>query len=112
MSYSFAGTELVTSSLRLDLHRGGDMIKGMQAHWKEKGMIPVSAIKNVTRQILEGLAWIHSKNVAHRDVKGDNYLMDRKAIEEQGCRIFLSDFGTVCDCTAQAQLCVPPMHWI
>lgn len=81
----------------MDLYKGGDMIEGMQLHWKSLGMLPISVVANVSKQMIESIAWLHQKQVVHRDVKGDNYLMDRKAIEDPQCRIFLSDFGTVRD---------------
>eukprot|EP00418_Pyrodinium_bahamense_P003165 CAMPEP_0179020298 /NCGR_PEP_ID=MMETSP0796-20121207/5308_1 /TAXON_ID=73915 /ORGANISM="Pyrodinium bahamense, Strain pbaha01" /LENGTH=766 /DNA_ID=CAMNT_0020716105 /DNA_START=1 /DNA_END=2301 /DNA_ORIENTATION=- len=79
----------------MDLYRGGDMIEGMQLHWKKLGMLPMSVVGNVSKQMIDSIAWLHQNHVVHRDVKGDNYLMDRKEIESPGCRIFLSDFGTV-----------------
>mmetsp|Transcript_2664 Transcript_2664/g.8928 ORF Transcript_2664/g.8928 Transcript_2664/m.8928 type:complete len:784 (+) Transcript_2664:92-2443(+) len=79
----------------MEIYKGGDMIEGMQLHWKSLGMLPISVVANVSKQMIEGIAWLHQNQVVHRDVKGDNYLMDRKDIENPACRIYLSDFGTV-----------------
>mmetsp|Transcript_51808 Transcript_51808/g.160498 ORF Transcript_51808/g.160498 Transcript_51808/m.160498 type:complete len:738 (+) Transcript_51808:104-2317(+) len=79
----------------MDFHEGGDMIEGMQAHWKIKGALPLLVISNVSRQMVESIAWLHRRNVVHRDVKGDNYLMSTRDIADPLCCIFLSDFGTV-----------------
>jgi len=43
---------------------------------------------------VESVAWLHQNAVVHRDLKGDNYLMDRIEIEDPNCRLVLSDFET------------------
>lgn len=87
--------EKVFVCMVMDIYKGGDMIEGMQAHWNSKGMIPTDKLKNILKQMVAGIAFVHSQSVVHRDVKGDNYLMDRKNIVDPDCKIFLSDFGTV-----------------
>lgn len=44
-------------------------------------------IKFFAKQLLEGLSYLHSKNVWHRDLKGENILVDSSGV----CKI--SDFG-------------------
>lgn len=44
-------------------------------------------IRHLTRQILEGLAFLHSRGILHRDMKADNILLDGDGV----CKI--SDFG-------------------
>lgn len=81
--------------LVMDFYKGGDLIEGMQAHWKDKGQIPCDKVIPIARQMVDGVAWLHSQNVVHRDIKCDNYLMNVNDILRTDCRIFLSDFGTV-----------------
>jgi len=40
---------------------------------------------------------LHNRSVVHRDVKGDNFLMDRKDMTDSKCKIVLTDFGTACN---------------
>ncbi|OJD35955.1 ste ste11 protein kinase [Diplodia corticola] len=44
-------------------------------------------VANFVRQILTGLAYLHSKEIIHRDIKGANILVDNKG------RVKISDFG-------------------
>ncbi|KAI6661924.1 hypothetical protein LOD99_9694 [Oopsacas minuta] len=54
---------------------------------KTYGPFEESFLRNYTRQIVSGVKYLHSKNVIHRDVKGDNIM-----VEPSGC-IKLIDFG-------------------
>ncbi|CDO96060.1 unnamed protein product [Kluyveromyces dobzhanskii CBS 2104] len=44
-------------------------------------------IRHLTKQVLKGLAYLHSKGILHRDMKADNLLLDNDGV----CKI--SDFG-------------------
>ena len=54
---------------------------------KNYGPFEESLITNFTRQILIGVAYLHKKNIIHRDIKGANILIDIKG----GVKI--TDFG-------------------
>ncbi|KAH9315117.1 hypothetical protein KI387_023744, partial [Taxus chinensis] len=62
---------------------GGSIFKLL----REFGPLPEPVIKIYTRQILSGLAYLHSKNTVHRDIKGANLLADTYG------KIKLADFG-------------------
>lgn len=101
-------------SMVMDLHTGGDLIEGMQAHWKKRGMIPCDKIPHICRQMMSSIRFLHSMNVVHRDLKGDNYLMDRKNIAAPDCRIYLIDFGTVLEVKPGERLsgkCGTKVYW-
>lgn len=54
---------------------------------KKFGPYGLPLVKKYTRQILEGLAFLHSKGIVHRDVKGANVLVDHMGEAK------LADFG-------------------
>lgn len=51
------------------------------------GPLGESLIQNFVRQILTGLAYLHSRDIIHRDIKGANILVDNKG------SVKISDFG-------------------
>eukprot|EP00913_Durusdinium_trenchii_P031080 g29104.t1 len=67
----------------MDKLDGGDLVEGLQRHLKERGQINCHDVVHVAYQMAASIHYLHNRNVVHRDVKGDNYLMDRK---ECGCR--------------------------
>jgi len=54
---------------------------------RRQGKFDEQVVKSFTAQILEGLAYLHSKGILHRDLKADNMLVDHSGV----CKI--SDFG-------------------
>ncbi|KAF2190667.1 protein kinase byr2 [Zopfia rhizophila CBS 207.26] len=51
------------------------------------GPLGESLIQNFVRQILQGLSYLHSRDIIHRDIKGANILVDNKG------SVKISDFG-------------------
>lgn len=51
------------------------------------GPFPEAVIRNYTKQLLQGLEYLHQNGIIHRDIKGANILVDNK-----GC-IKVADFG-------------------
>ncbi|KAK9053136.1 hypothetical protein SSX86_029766 [Deinandra increscens subsp. villosa] len=81
----YYGSETVDDKLYIYLEyvSGGSIHKLLQ----EYGRLGEIAIRSYTRQILTGLAYLHSTNTVHRDIKGANIL-----VEPNGC-VKLADFG-------------------
>lgn len=81
----YYGSELSgdTLSVYLEYVSGGSIHKLLQ----EYGPFKEPVIQNYTRQILAGLAYLHSRTTVHRDIKGANILVDPTG------EIKLADFG-------------------
>ncbi|KAJ4868360.1 mitogen-activated protein kinase kinase kinase 5 [Raphanus sativus] len=59
------------------------------------GTMTESVVRNFTRHILSGLAYLHSKKTVHRDIKGANLLVDASGV------VKLADFGMAKHLTGQ-----------
>ncbi|KAF8560282.1 Pkinase-domain-containing protein [Imleria badia] len=70
-------------SIFLEYVPGGSVGSCLRDH----GKFDEEVTKSFTAQILDGLAYLHSKNIIHRDLKADNILVEKTGV----CKI--SDFG-------------------
>eukprot|EP00038_Savillea_parva_P027414 m.59481 g.59481 ORF g.59481 m.59481 type:complete len:719 (+) comp7892_c0_seq1:444-2600(+) len=61
--------------------------RSVHARLKEYGAFQDELVRKYTRQVLEGLAYLHSEKVIHRDIKGANVLADAQG------SVKLADFG-------------------
>mmetsp|Transcript_81499 Transcript_81499/g.174612 ORF Transcript_81499/g.174612 Transcript_81499/m.174612 type:complete len:789 (+) Transcript_81499:83-2449(+) len=88
----------------MDKYGGGDVVEGLQRHLKERGQINCHDVVHVAVQMGAGIKYLHQRSIVHRDIKGDNYLMDRKEITDPATIIVLTDFGTACPIGANERL--------
>ncbi len=73
----------VSFQIFLEFCIGGSIAKMLEVY----KFFSENIIRKYTRQILEGLQYLHAHNVIHRDIKGANILVEREGL----CK--LSDFG-------------------
>jgi serine/threonine protein kinase len=64
---------------------GGELSSYLQAN----GKLSEDTVKNITRQILHALQYLHKRKITHRDIKPDNILI----ASYNPMRVKLSDFG-------------------
>ncbi|XP_068306957.1 mitogen-activated protein kinase kinase kinase YODA-like [Pyrus communis] len=90
----YYGSETVDDKLYIYLEyvSGGSIYKLLQ----EYGQFGEVATRSYTQQILSGLAYLHTKNTVHRDIKGANILVDPNG------RVKLADFGMAKHITGQS----------
>ncbi|KAK6939552.1 Protein kinase domain, partial [Dillenia turbinata] len=82
----YYGSEKVED--RLDIHLEYVYPGSISKYIRELcGAIPESVVRHFTCHILSGLAYLHSMNTVHRDVKGANLLVDASGT------VKLADFG-------------------
>ena len=62
----------------------GSLEDELRAAEKSKQPIPMAHIKHFTRQIFNGLAEMHAKQISHRDLKPENILIRKHAIVSGG----------------------------
>ncbi|KZV23102.1 mitogen-activated protein kinase kinase kinase YODA [Dorcoceras hygrometricum] len=91
----YFGSEIVGEKfyIYLEYVHPGSINKFIHDHC---GAITESVVRNFTRHILCGLAYLHSKKTIHRDIKGANLLVDAYGV------VKLADFGMAKHLTGQA----------
>jgi serine/threonine protein kinase len=63
--------------------RGGDLLNFV----RKRKRLDEETAKVLFKQIIEGIGYIHSKKILHRDIKLDNILLDGKG------NVKIADFG-------------------
>jgi serine/threonine protein kinase len=69
--------------LVMELCAGGDLLNFVRKRKK----LDEETAKVLFKQIIEGIGYIHSKKILHRDIKLDNILLDGKG------NVKIADFG-------------------
>jgi mitogen-activated protein kinase kinase kinase len=82
----YYGVKLSNNTIKIFMEymSGGSLAKNIAQY----GKIPETGAKRYTKQILEGLLYLHYNKIVHRDIKGANILL-----AQENSRIKLADFG-------------------
>eukprot|EP01126_Amoeba_proteus_P059492 TRINITY_DN7771_c1_g2_i4.p1 TRINITY_DN7771_c1_g2~~TRINITY_DN7771_c1_g2_i4.p1 ORF type:complete len:497 (-),score=119.49 TRINITY_DN7771_c1_g2_i4:139-1563(-) len=70
------------------------------------GTFPANVIVNLVKQTLEGLKYLHDKNVIHRDIKSDNLLINTAGI------VKVADFGTAKEDVGKTFTVIGTPYWM
>lgn len=91
----YYGSEIVNDKfyIYMEYVYPGSINKYIREHC---GAITEAVVRNFTRHILSGLAYLHSRKTIHRDIKGANLLVDACGV------VKLADFGMAKLLTGQA----------
>mmetsp|Transcript_130563 Transcript_130563/g.325765 ORF Transcript_130563/g.325765 Transcript_130563/m.325765 type:complete len:552 (-) Transcript_130563:403-2058(-) len=76
----------------------GHLRKGLKWVAKENGngVVPGlsnSSMRHILHQSATAISHLHSLEIVHRDVKAQNFLIDRMDLRDENCVVVLSDFG-------------------
>jgi len=76
-----------------ELAFGGDLYDYMASSCERDGLPGEATAAKVMRQVLAAVQHLHSNGLAHRDVKMENILLERKGVPLELNTLKLSDFG-------------------
>lgn len=79
----------------MDKFSGGDLVDAAtRLHDSHEGRVRERWLINIMRQICSAMEYLHEeRELVHRDVKSDNFLVDRPDISDTKCHCVLADFG-------------------
>eukprot|EP00913_Durusdinium_trenchii_P020110 g18898.t1 len=74
-------------SVVMDLFNGGDLVDGLNLHRRASGRLRNKQLRHLAKQMTAAVAHVHSLEIMHRDVKGENFLSDRPNIADPHVRV-------------------------
>ena len=77
--------------------------------------LPPQVIRSWTKQLLTGLLYLHTQRVIHRDIKGENILIDTSCEISKEAQVKLVDFGAakrLTDAVAQSRTVIGTPYWM
>ncbi|ESS64832.1 protein kinase [Trypanosoma cruzi Dm28c] len=91
---------------------GGGSLSSLVKKFKP---LPHAVVRSWTRQLLSGLLYLHTQRILHRDIKGDNILVDTSSDPKKESQIKLVDFGAarrLSDAVAQSRTVIGTPYWM
>ncbi|EDV26838.1 uncharacterized protein TRIADDRAFT_22456, partial [Trichoplax adhaerens] len=95
VSYYGAEYNEIELSILMEYMPGGSIFE----YLRKNGVLPESTTRKYTRQILEGVAYLHSNLIVHRDIKGNRLILilypnDANILLDSYGNVKLADFGS------------------
>eukprot|EP00397_Hematodinium_sp_SG-2012_P030100 GEMP01031858.1.p1 GENE.GEMP01031858.1~~GEMP01031858.1.p1 ORF type:complete len:590 (+),score=106.40 GEMP01031858.1:369-2138(+) len=88
-------------------YAGGDLVDGIETQLEKNGIIHDKEVTHIVRQMASAILHLHTLCIIHRDVKGDNFVLDRRNIIDAHCTVALTDFGTATELMPGETLSIP-----
>lgn len=84
----------------LEYCNGGTLLNALNDYkTKHNNLLPEKTVGYLTKQIIEGLVYLHNMNIIHRDIKAENILLhfdnekDKDTMELSKATVKIIDFG-------------------
>ena len=77
--------------------------------------LPPDVVRQWTKQLLTGLLYLHTQRIIHRDIKGENLLIDTTSDPSREAQVKLVDFGAakrLTDALAQSRTIIGTPYWM
>jgi len=99
--------EVTTLYIVLELCRGGELYSRLVSRAREVGTgLDEPLSKHLFRQMLYAVGYLHSRNIVHRDIKTENFLLVGEVGTPEADTLKLCDFGTSAILTSDQPRCM------
>jgi serine/threonine protein kinase len=87
---SITGTNTTRFCILMEYYSEGDLLQLIESKYKSQSQFTEREIIEYMRQLTEGVRYLHSRSLIHRDLKPQNCF-----VANQGKSLFIGDFGLV-----------------